>query len=322
KSGFLVVSGVWTKTSVAEGELILGEAQEVQLEAVAAESEGPSAVAEPAAREAAAPSASLEVAVNSAVAMETPVAEENVEVADSVRSSEGPLPTSSIASVLRRVLDSIPSSQVVQNTGGSLVDQSVAPGHIEDSVLIDAPIQGEQGSFVEDAPIQGEQHIEKEAASQGALSEDAPVNEEQFEVPIEVEEQIEKGSPSKKTAHKRQKKFLNKMHLKPLLKRLDDQGAVLDSVNSAVSTVIERQASLSNDIFQANVAMKWFNKEMSSMKMMMSEVLKAVGPKDPTPQEREPSGPSEDNAGPSGSLDRRRSHSIQWNRQLNKKTRL
>ncbi|MQM19623.1 hypothetical protein Taro_052630, partial [Colocasia esculenta] len=302
KSDFSVVNGVWTKTSVAEGEPILGEAQEVQLEAVAAESEGPSAVAEPAAREAVAPSASLEVAVNTEVAMETPIAEENVEVEDSVRSSENPLPTSSVASVLCQVLDSIHSSQVVQNTGGSLVDQSMAPSHIEDSVLIDAPIQGEQGRFVEDAPIQGEQNIKKEAASQGALSEDAPVNEEHFEVPIEVEEQVEKGSPIKKTAQKRQKKFLKKMHLKPILKRLDDQGAVLDSVNSAVSTVIEHQASLSNDIFQTNVAMKWFNKELSSMKMILSEVLKAVGPKHPTPQEREPSGPREDNAGPSGQV--------------------
>ncbi|MQL71390.1 hypothetical protein Taro_003714 [Colocasia esculenta] len=162
--------------------------------------------------------------------METPVAEENVEVADSVGSSENPLPTSSVASVLRKVLVSIHSSQVVQNTGGSLVDQSVAPGHVEDSVLIDAPIQGEQD-------------IEKEVASQEAPTEDAPVNAGHNEVPIE--------------------------------------------------------ASLSNDIFQSNVAMKWFNKELSSMKMMLSEVLKAVGPKDSTPQENEPLGPSEDNARPS-----------------------
>ncbi|MQM23257.1 hypothetical protein Taro_056320 [Colocasia esculenta] len=107
KSGFSVVNGVWTKTSVAEGEPILGEAQVV-----------------------------------------------------------------------------------------------VAFGHIEDSVLIDVPIQGEQERIVEEAPLQGEQDIEKEAASQGALTEDAP----------------------------------------------------------------------------------------------------AVGPKDPTPQEREPSKPSEDNAGPSGQI--------------------
>ncbi|MQL70657.1 hypothetical protein Taro_002961 [Colocasia esculenta] len=235
KSGFSVVSGVWTKTSVAEGEPILGEAQEVQLEAVAAESEGPSAVAESAAKEAASPSASLEVAAITEVAMETPVAEENSEVADFVRRLEDPLPTSSVASVLHQVLDSIHSSRVDQNIGGSLVDQSMTPGHIEDFVLIDAPIQGEQGRFVEDAPIQGEQNIEIEAAPEEALTEDAPVNAGHNEAPIEVEEQ-------------------------------------------------------------------WLNKELSSMKLMLSEVLKAVGPKDPTPQEHGPSGPSEDIAGPSGQV--------------------
>ncbi|MQL98095.1 hypothetical protein Taro_030794 [Colocasia esculenta] len=67
-----------------------------------------------------------------------------------------------------------------------------------------------------------------------------------------------------------------------------------------MSTVIVRQESMSNEISQINNAMKWFNKELTCMKVMVSEVLKAVGPKYPTPQEREPSGPSEDNAGPSG----------------------
>ncbi|MQM05340.1 hypothetical protein Taro_038148 [Colocasia esculenta] len=131
--------------------------------------------------------------------------------------------------------------------------------------------EGEQGRFVEDAPIHGEQDIEKEAASQGALSEDAPMNEEQFEAPIEIGEQAEKGSPSRKTSHKKQKKSLKKMHLKAILKRLNNQGGVLDSVHSAVNTVIERQASLSNDIFQSNVTLKWFDKELSSMKLMLSE---------------------------------------------------
>ncbi|MQL81617.1 hypothetical protein Taro_014075 [Colocasia esculenta] len=303
KSGFSVVNGVWTKTSVAEDEPILGEAQDVQHEAVAVESEGPSAVTGPATEEAVVPRDSQEVAANREVAMETPVAQENVAVADSVRSSEDPLPTSSVASVLRQVLDSIHSTPVIQNTGGSLVEQIVASGHIEDSVLLGAPIQGEQGRIVEEAPIQGEQVIEKEAASQGAHSEDTPVNEEHIEVLIEVEEQVERRSLSKKIAYGRQKKFLKKVHLKPILKRLDDQGEILTSVQSAVSSVIVRHESMSNDISQISNAMKWFNKELCSMKVMVSEILKTVGPKDPTPQECEPSGQSEGNAGPSGPID-------------------
>ncbi|MQL93730.1 hypothetical protein Taro_026378 [Colocasia esculenta] len=38
------------------------------------------------------------------------------------------------------------------------------------------------------------------------------------------------------------------------------------------------------------------------MKVMVSEILKSVGPKDPTPPECEPSGQSEGNAGPSGPI--------------------
>ncbi|MQL88567.1 hypothetical protein Taro_021134 [Colocasia esculenta] len=255
----LVVNGVWTKTSVAEGEPILGEAQDVQHEAVAVESEGPSAVAEPAAEEAAVPRGSQEIAVNREVAMETPVAQENIAVADSVRSSEDPLSTSSVA-------------------------------------------YGEQRRIVEEAPLQGEQNIEKEAASQGALSEDALVNEEHIKVQIEVEEQVERRSPSKKTAHRRQKRILKKLHLKPILKRLNDQGEVLTSVQSAVSSVIVHHESMSNDISQISNAMKWLNEELRSMKVMVSEILKYVGPKDPTPPECEPSGQSEGNAGPSGPI--------------------
>ncbi|MQL70263.1 hypothetical protein Taro_002553 [Colocasia esculenta] len=60
---------------------------------------------------------------------------------------------------------------------------------------------------------------------------------------------------------------------------------------------------MSNDISQINNALKWFNKELSSMKVMVSEFLKAVEPKDPTHQECEPSGQSEGNEGPSGPID-------------------
>ncbi|MQM22286.1 hypothetical protein Taro_055336 [Colocasia esculenta] len=172
--------------------------------------------------------------------------------------------------------------------------------------LVDS--QGEQERIVEEAPVQGEQDIEKEASSQGEHTEDAPVNEGHIEAQIEIKEQMERSSKNKKNAHKRQKKILKKMHLKPILKRLDDQGAVLDSVQSAVSSVFVYQESMSNDISHIINALKWFNKELSSMKVMVSEVLKAVGPKDPTPQERHsvdaqagPSGPSVvAPAGPSG----------------------
>ncbi|MQM18558.1 hypothetical protein Taro_051554 [Colocasia esculenta] len=228
KNGFSVVNGVWTKTSVAEGEPIIGEAQDVQLEAAAIETEGPSAVAEPTAVEAAVSRASQEVA-----AMENPVAQGNVVVEDSVRSPEDPLPTSSMASVLRQVLDSIHSTSVIQNTGGNLVEEVVASGHLEESVTA-APIQkessispeeiGEREGVEEGAPIQGEQEFEQEAAvSQGEQTSDTPANERSNTVHPEDPEQVEKRS--KKIAHRRPMKIPKKMNLKPILKRLDDQGS-------------------------------------------------------------------------------------------------
>ncbi|MQM15808.1 hypothetical protein Taro_048760 [Colocasia esculenta] len=268
KSGFSLVNGIWSKDGTIEGETIIGEAQEDQ--------EPPPA---------AAPVSAVEIeeaptftASEAAVDLAVPAAVPSAAEEEASRRIED-IPLQSIEPFGASSEDPPPSSQV-----GSLLRE------------------GEQGRFLEEAPIQGEQSIENEAASQGTHTEDAPVNEGHIEAQIEVEEQMERSSKNKKNSHRRQKKILKKVHLKPILKKLDDQGAVLDSVQSAVSSVIVRQESMSNDISHINNAMKWFNKELSSTKMMVSEFLKAVGPKDPTPQEREPSGPSEDNAGPSGPI--------------------
>ncbi|MQL92400.1 hypothetical protein Taro_025030 [Colocasia esculenta] len=217
---------------------------------------------------------------------------------------EAPTSTASEAAVDLAVPVAVPSA-AEEEASRSIED--IPPEYIEPfgQSSEDPPpsSQGEQGRILEEAPSQGEQSIEKEAVSQGAHTEDAPVNEGHIEAQIEVEEQMEKSSKIKKNANRRQKKILKKVHLKPILKILDDQGAVLDSVKSAVSSVFVHQESMSNDISHINNAMKWFNKELSSMKVMVSEFLKAVGPKDPTLQECEPSGQSEGNARPSGPID-------------------
>ncbi|MQM12722.1 hypothetical protein Taro_045641 [Colocasia esculenta] len=303
KSGFSVVNGVWTKTSVAEGEPIIGEAQDVQLEAAAVESEGPSAVAELATEEAAVSRVSQEVAADIEDSMETPVAQGDVAVEDSDRRPEDPLPTSTVASVLREVLDSIHSTPVIPETGGSLVEEVVASGHLEESVT-DAPIQKEssivlEDIVMEDAPIQGEQEIEEEAAaSQGEQWTDAPENARPNTVYTEDPKPVEKRS--KKIAHRRQMKIPKKMNLKPILKRLDEQGEILRLVQSDVSSVIVRQESMSNDISQIRNAMKWFNKEMGTMKMMVSKILKAVGSTDSTPHPSVPQSTTRDVPRPSG----------------------
>ncbi|MQL88566.1 hypothetical protein Taro_021135 [Colocasia esculenta] len=106
----------------------------------------------------------------------------------------------------------------------------------------------------------------------------------------------------------RQKIVIN---LKPVIERLDAQGTILCSLQSDVSSIFMSQASASKEISGIRNAMKWFNKEMGSMKSMLSEILKAVGapaPSPPTPpvdqglgaNSPRPSGPSAQESGPSG----------------------
>ncbi|MQM00631.1 hypothetical protein Taro_033369 [Colocasia esculenta] len=53
---------------------------------------------------------------------------------------EEPLPSSLVALVLRDVLDSIQSTPVIPEGDGSSVEEAVASGHFEETVLEDAPI--------------------------------------------------------------------------------------------------------------------------------------------------------------------------------------
>ncbi|MQL68072.1 hypothetical protein Taro_000371 [Colocasia esculenta] len=223
-----ITDGVWTKTSVAEGEAIIGEAQEVQKEvgeaAVLLNQEESAAVAAevqeeiPEAPAAAVPDAPIDpesargesqlVQEKSAEQAATPAEEqasdfiqENVEeISPSDRRIEDiPLehlvpveefqeiaPPSRIGLVLRRALESIPSTQDVEEVA-SKKEEAVASGHTEEVVMEDAPIQGEQEITVEknqmeDAPTQGEQNQENEvvASCHNDISmEDPPIQEEQ-----------------------------------------------------------------------------------------------------------------------------------------------
>ncbi|MQM16944.1 hypothetical protein Taro_049906 [Colocasia esculenta] len=100
------------------------------------------------------------------------------------------------------------------------------------------------------------------------------------------------------------------INLKPVIEWLDAQGEILCSLQSDVNSIFMSQASVTKEISQVRNAMKWFNKEMGSMKSMLSEVLKIVGAQAPPPpppdaQRSEedipgPSGPDEQVSGPSG----------------------
>ncbi|MQM11956.1 hypothetical protein Taro_044870, partial [Colocasia esculenta] len=272
KSGFSLVNRIWSKISVAEGEAIIEDVPEAQedVPATSTEPAGAASVANDEPSELAA-SSELAAAVQAESQPSVAPAEEPVEGVAT------PLPSSSVASILREVLDSIHTTPVITEARGVSVEEVVASGHIEEeeqsatpgvAVFVDAPIQGEQDRILEDAPIQGEQETEDFTASQGVLTADAPVHEEQT-----TAHQDTADRRGKKIAHRR-RKTSQKLKLKPILKRLEAQNDLLSSVQSNVSSIIVRQESISNDVSQVKNSLKWFNKEVSSMKATLSEILK------------------------------------------------
>ncbi|MQM11302.1 hypothetical protein Taro_044209 [Colocasia esculenta] len=163
KSGFSLVARVWTKTSVVEGEAIIGEAQKDQQAVVVAEvPAGPGVQEEPAAVAVAAPT--VQVAATDIRECVSDIQEEQAagiiqKIVEDISSSERRIEdippkhlepveqlqvitpaTSMVGSVLRRVLDSIPSTQSVQEVVN--VEEAVASGHIANVVMEEAPIQG------------------------------------------------------------------------------------------------------------------------------------------------------------------------------------
>ncbi|MQL72660.1 hypothetical protein Taro_004979 [Colocasia esculenta] len=349
KSGFLVVNGVWSKTFVAEGEAIIGEAQEVQEEvgeaAVAAtvqmvQEESP--VAAPAtipAEESRAvvlsipdqqehiPSVQKEpeataadVQVNAIASRIEDLLPEQIEPVGQY--SEVVPPSSRVASVLRDVLDSIQS-----NLGGPVISddqatEAVALGHTDEIIMEKAPSQEEQEDAhenvqVDDTPIQGEQGVEKEAAPQGEHTESVPMNIEENVESVERSERA--SSKRKRIAHKKPKKKQLKVNLKPIIKRLNEQGKSLTSLQSDIQSIIISQTSATNEIGALSTEVhnlrddfkmfkqlcRWMKGEFDSVKKLISSrVQSSSAPPAHSPVEPvSSSGPSENEVErPSGPL--------------------
>ncbi|MQL69278.1 hypothetical protein Taro_001561 [Colocasia esculenta] len=96
---------------------------------------------------------------------------------------------------------------------------------------------------------------------------------------------------------------------------LKAQGDILSSVQSSVQGILASQATASSELSSVRNAMRWFNKELSEMKTMLSAISKTGGlpssatqsrpaavprPPGPPAQESGPSGPSVQASGPSG----------------------
>ncbi|MQM14544.1 hypothetical protein Taro_047477 [Colocasia esculenta] len=173
KSGFSVQNGMWTKTSVAEGEAIICDVEipDVQEMAAVAPAAEHQPVA-PAAEQQSVSPAVEEQAVAPAIEPE-PLTASLVE--EEVADKANDLPTSIIGSILRNLVESSLTTPVHSQSGEIEMEEAVAEGHIEESIPVEqssapvdpveeeAPAQGEQMEVEEEAPAQGEQSIEEPA---------------------------------------------------------------------------------------------------------------------------------------------------------------
>ncbi|MQL88511.1 hypothetical protein Taro_021072 [Colocasia esculenta] len=114
---------------------------------------------------------------------------------------EDPLPSTVVASILSDIIDLIPFTSSAPEASGRVAEEVVASGHFDvqmedvpveleypapqgDSVMADAPIQGEQVSNEEDAPIEGE--LSKEGSA-----ETTPVVDEAAAAPAKAAVNVE-----------------------------------------------------------------------------------------------------------------------------------
>ncbi|MQL89703.1 hypothetical protein Taro_022283 [Colocasia esculenta] len=347
KSGFSFQNGTWSKASVVEGEAIIGDFPVVQKEAAESAVEQPVAVQSATvealvAIEPAAPSAPelarsplIEALVEEAVESAADplptsiVASILEEVLDSIHST----PVTPEAGG-ESVAEAVASGHIEESLAIPVQEEQLdAPNNI--ILEEDAPIQGEQEPMEKDAPVQGEQSKEgpvEETRSDEPMG-SVPTNEDLPNAPNDARDGETASSsdsdddqppPTSEARHKgkevesevpllsntpferqmRQKILIN---LKLVIERLDAQGTILCSLQSDVSSIFMSQASASKEISNIRNAMKWFNKEMGSMKNMLCEILKVVGAEAPPPPppaaqvpESRPAGPSVQESGPSG----------------------
>ncbi|MQM15047.1 hypothetical protein Taro_047982 [Colocasia esculenta] len=234
-------------------------------------------------------------------------------------------PSSPVASVLKDVLDSEPVISDDQ------VAEAVASGHTTEMAMEKAPSQREQAVThenvsVEDAPIEGEQSLDEEAAPQGEHTESIPTNTKER---VELEEPMARAqSKRKRVAHRRPKEKQLKIQLKPIIKRLNEQGKTLTSLQSDIQSILISQTLAANEIGALTTEVhnlrddfkmfkqlcRWMKGEFDSVKKLISSSVQSTSaPSAPSSAEpisssrapkavAGPSGPSEAVVGPPGPL--------------------
>ncbi|MQL86738.1 hypothetical protein Taro_019273 [Colocasia esculenta] len=304
---------------MAEGKAIIGEAQEVQEEvgeaaAQIAQEESAVATAEvPVVQEEHQEGHSSETAV---------VREESVQAEAPIAADQAAAPTERAVALSEEA--SAAAEARPERFSESVAPEVVASGHTDEIIMEEAPSKGEQvvahkKISVEDAPIEGEHSIDEEAAPQGEHTESVPIDNEEH---VEFEEPIARAhSKRKRVAHRKPKKKQLKVNFKPVIRRLNEQGKAITSMQSDIQSISISQTSAANEIGTLSTEVhslrddfkmfkqlcRWMKGEFDSVKKLISsrEQSSSAPPIPPPTDPVSSSGPSqarqqEEDAGPSG----------------------
>ncbi|MQL86471.1 hypothetical protein Taro_019010 [Colocasia esculenta] len=334
KSGFSLVAGVWTKTSVAEGEAIIGEGPEVPpVQAAEAEAEVQLRVEAQASEDPVVPAIREQP---EEVRTEIPVVQEEEEEAAAKIRIEVP-----VASARR--IEEIPPEHIEPVGQSSEVESpsTVVAVVIEDILGTITNIHGEQEEVMakvmapdhsadvpmEDAPVQWEHTLEKEAEIQWEHTASAPVDMFQegvvespsYEDVDNVEPTFRARGKGKgvaqvalltRRAHHSSKKKKLRVNMKAVINRLDAHREILCSLKNEVSSIFMSQSTGAKQIG----AMKAELQSLKGPSIAEEEVRTSgpvgaedAGPSGPKVVEGQPaqaasglSGPSVEQPGPLG----------------------
>ncbi|MQL73040.1 hypothetical protein Taro_005382 [Colocasia esculenta] len=339
KSGFSVIGGVWSKTTVAEGEAIIGDLEIPDVQEMAAEAP---AVQQPAEASVAPTEEQQEEAPAAEQQEEAPAAEQQEEALAAEQQEEAPAAeqqataTAEFEFKTEQRIDCEPAASSAQE---ELVAEELTPA-VEKEILdkandlptsiigsilkslvesaLSTPVHPRSGETelekaVAEGHIEESVPVEQSSAPADPVEEDAPIQGEQMEAEVEAPTQgehiTEEPTPQKKikrVVHRKHRKSHRKVNLKPVLELLKAQGEILSAVQTSVQSIIASQASTTSELSSVRNAMRWFNKEMADMKSMLAVISRSSGISGPSATQSRPiavprsSGPSAQESGPSG----------------------
>ncbi|MQL83217.1 hypothetical protein Taro_015705 [Colocasia esculenta] len=321
KSGFSLIGNVWTKTSVAECEAIIGEVPDdpqVQEEEIAireGEPPAPKRMIEDIAPEHIEPigKSTKEIILPTVPA---PTIVEEV-IAEGAAHFEGELEdihieeTSNVSKV----------ETALKENHEDTVAEVVAQGHTEDVQMIYAPTQGEP-EIQEEPEIQGEPTASTPADQfqEGLVESTSDDNVE----PVVGLGGRDKGVAPKvplltRKAHHRSRKKKIHVHINLAIARLNSHSEILCSLQSDISSIFISQRTGTKEIGAVKSELQEMRSELGTLKKLVTNLSdcesvhlsapappaptqsmpKEVGPSGPTFAESSPLGPSLEESGPS-----------------------